>query len=155
VLPVVGLALAVLLGWRAPAAAQNASSPFGAPPAVSGTNGAAPFHAPMFSGSQDANVRMHMGPTGKPCLSVSGFAEPQILNPRIFTHMISAANDCSQTIKMQVCYYHSEHCTPVEVPGYGRKHATLGIMPEMNEFRFEYREQFDTPGFDGPGSRFN
>ena len=86
---------------------------------------------------------MHLGPTGKPCLSVNGGAEPQIVNPKIFTHMIMASNNCSQLIKIQVCYYQSQQCVPLEVPGYGRKEIVLGIMPSMNQFRFEYRELFN------------
>ena len=107
-----------------------------------------PVRLPLFSGSQNATIQMHRGPTGKPCLNVQGYVQQQVVNPNIFNHMIMVSNDCSQPIKMQVCYYQSQHCTPVEVPGYGRKDATLGIMPAMKDFRFEYREQFDQgPGF--------
>jgi hypothetical protein len=70
--------------------------------------------------------------------------------------MITANNDCSQPIKAQVCYYQSQHCIPIDVPGYGRKEAMLGIMPAMNAFRFEYREQFDQGlGLGGARPPFN
>ena len=57
--------------------------------------------------------------------------------------MILANNDCSQVIKLKVCYYQSQRCVPFAVPPYGRKEVVLGIMPAMKEFQFEYREQFD------------
>jgi hypothetical protein len=57
--------------------------------------------------------------------------------------MIIAQNDCSQRIKMQVCYYQSQHCVAMDVPPYGRQNLVLGIMPSMSGFRFEFRELFD------------
>jgi hypothetical protein len=112
-------------------------------PAVGAAGGThAPTQLPLIGGTQKLGVKLHLGPTGKPCLKVEGHVKAQTMNPNIFNHMITVRNDCSQPIKMQVCYYQSQHCAPLEVPGYGRKEATLGIMPAMKEFRFEYREQF-------------
>jgi len=87
-------------------------------------------------------AKLHRNPTGQPCLTVNGVAQSQTINPKIFTHVIFASNGCSQPIKIQVCYYKSQHCIPVDVPGYGRKEAVLGILPAMKDFRFEYREHF-------------
>jgi hypothetical protein len=123
-------------GVTAPAASDTR-------PAVGGTRGLPPPpQLPRLSGSQDMGAKLHRNPTGQPCLTVNGFSQPQTINPKIFTHTIFANNGCSQPIKMQVCYYKSQHCVPVDVPGYGRKEAVLGVLPAMKDFRFEYREQF-------------
>ena len=87
--------------------------------------------------------KKHRGPSGKPCVTVSGVALPEKTNAKVFNHVIVATNECAQVIKMTVCYYESDHCVPLEVPRYSRKQAVLGIMPAMDGFRFEYRERFD------------
>jgi hypothetical protein len=153
------IVLALVLGWAVPAAAQGLAPPAGneARPALGATGGARPpAQLPLLGGTQTLGVKVHLGPTGKPCLKVQGYVKAQTINPNIFNHLILVSNDCSQPIKMQVCYYQSQHCAPVEVPGYGRREATLGIMPAMKEFRFEYREQFGQGlGFGTGASRFN
>jgi len=88
-------------------------------------------------------ARVHLGPNGKPCLTVVGEAAPEIYDATIFSHTVIAKNDCSTAVKANVCYYQSQKCTPLTVPPYGRSQAVLGIMPAQNQFRFEYREQFD------------
>jgi len=126
-------------------------------PAVGGVGGArSPSQLPLLNGSQDMAVKVHLDSTGKPCLTVKGEAKPQTINPNIFNHLILISSNCSLPIKLNVCYYHTKHCTLVVIPGYARKEATLGIMPAMKDFRFEYREQFDdAPGFGGGGYRIN
>lgn len=127
------------------AAAQNATSPFANAPTFGSTGGLSiPEQSSPFAGIQSANAKAHMGPDGKPCLSVSGNSVPETLNPHIFKHMVIADNRCSIAIKVQVCYYESSDCTPLSAPPYGRGEAVLGIMPAMSQFRFEYREQFDS-----------
>jgi hypothetical protein len=151
-----GMAFPFLFGLISPGAAQGVS-PFGSnsSPGLGAAGGILPpTRSPLFSGSQDAPAHMHTGPTGKLCLTVLGYAAEQVINPNIFTHIISVSNDCSQAIKIQVCYYQSHDCTTIDVPGYGRKEATLGIMPAMKDFRFEYKEQFDQGSvFGGAGMR--
>jgi hypothetical protein len=97
---------------------------------------------PALYPSNDIFAKKHVGPTGKPCVSMFGDARPQTMNPQIFDHMIVATNACSQVIKLKVCYYHSDHCIAVDMPAYSQKEAMLGIMPSMGGFRFEFREQF-------------
>ena len=127
----------------------------GTTPALGGAGGVRPpTPPPLLNGTQNAAVKMHLGPTGKRCLTVIGYAQPQIVNPNIYDHMISASNDCSHPIKMQVCYYQTRQCIPVDVSAYGRKEAVLGIMPAMKQFQFEYREQFDQ-GMGGIGTGLN
>lgn len=113
-----------------------------------------PAQLPLLNGTQNVGARRHRTPTGKPCLTVQGYAKPQIINTNIFEHMIIASNDCSKPIKLQVCYYQSQQCIPLDVPAYGRKEVVLGIMPAMDQFQFEYREQFDQ-GMGGLGGGLN
>jgi hypothetical protein len=96
----------------------------------------------LLNSTDNMTAKRHMGPTGKPCITVIGDARPQMINPQIFDHIIDATNTCPRKIKLNVCYYHSQDCIPVEVPPYSYKEAVLGIMPAMNAFRFEYREIF-------------
>jgi hypothetical protein len=151
-----GMAFPLLFGLNSLGAAQGLT-PFGSNSSTAlGAAGGIlpPTRSPLFSGSHDAPIHMHTGPTGKLCLTVLGYAAEQVINPNIFTHIISVSNDCSQAIKIQVCYYQSHDCTTIDVPGYGRKEATLGIMPAMKDFRFEYKEQFDQGSvFGGAGMR--
>ena len=148
--------LVVLLAWGTGAAAQVTSPMATQGAATVGSSGGMrpPAQLPLLSGTPSAGVKTHLGPTGKPCLTVLGSAKPQIINPNIFEHIIMASNECSQPIKMKVCYYQSAQCVPLDVPAYGRKEAILGIMPAMNQFRFEYREQFNS-GMGGLGAGFN
>lgn len=110
---------------------------------IEGASGLAPApRAPVLAGEEALGPRRHLGPTGKPCVAVNGFARPEPINPQIFEHVITANNSCSQVIKLTVCYYGSDRCTPLTVASYARKETVLGILPAMKEFRFEYREQF-------------
>jgi hypothetical protein len=148
--------LVMLLAWETRAAAQ-VTSPMGTQGAATvGSSGGLrpPSQPPLLSGTPSAGVKTHLSPTGKPCLTVLGSAKPQIINPNIFEHIILASNECSQSIKVKVCYYQSTQCVPLDVPAYGRKEIVLGIMPAMNQFRFEYREQFNS-GMGGLGAAFN
>jgi hypothetical protein len=149
----------LLLGGGDIGCAQDLPSSIlgGSRPEVGGTGGLRPpSKLPLLEGSQDAAVKVHLDAVGKPCLSVKGEAKSQTINPNIFNHLIIVSSNCSLTIKLQVCYYHTRDCTLVAVPGYARKEATLGIMPGMSAFRFEYREQFDnSPGSLGSGYQIN
>jgi hypothetical protein len=139
------LSMVVLLEMTNHAGAQGVTTSPGSEtrPGLGATGGLRPPNQlPLLSSSQDKAVKAHLNPTGKPCLTVQGYAQPQKISPNIFNHMIIVSNGCSQLIKMQICYYRSQHCLRVEIPGYTRKEAVLGILPAMKEFRFEYREQF-------------
>jgi hypothetical protein len=123
------------------ASAQNVPPNDTSRPALGGAGLRTPSQAPLFGGL-NRYAQHHYGPSGKACLTVTGSAVPQTINPHIFEHLILADNGCGQRIKMHVCYYQSQHCVPTEVPAYGRKEVVLGIMPALKEFRFEFREQF-------------
>jgi hypothetical protein len=125
--------------WLGPTHAQILSSPAGSSTPVVGSVGGLPVPPQPFA----SGARVHLGPNGKPCLTVMGQAVPEIYDATIFSHTVIGKNDCSITLKAQVCYYQSQKCTALSVPPYGQGQAILGIMPAQNQFRFEYREQFD------------
>jgi hypothetical protein len=101
-----------------------------------------PQSLPTFGASGGSDVLRHRGPAGQPCLAVGGFARPQIVNPNLYDHVIVAENSCAQRINLQVCYYQSQDCVPMDVPGGERKEIILGVMPAEKDFRFEFREKF-------------
>jgi hypothetical protein len=109
---------------------------------ITGSVGGTRAPAPMLSGPQNDTVKVHHGPTGKPCVTVSGNWKAQTINPNIFEHLIIATNACSLRIKMNVCYYKTQHCIALELGPYDRKEAVLGIYPALKDFRYEYKEQF-------------
>ena len=92
--------------------------------------------------SDDVTAKKHMGPTGKPCISVAGYSIPHALDKQVFDNMIEATNACSQVIKLKVCYYHSDRCVDFDAPAYSKKGTTLGVMPALSQFRFEVKERF-------------
>jgi hypothetical protein len=61
---------------------------------------------------------------------------------KLFEHMISAQNHCSQIIRLRVCYYGSETCVAVDVPPFDHQQASLGVARGMPGFRYQYTEQF-------------
>ena len=135
------LGLGILLANLGLAAAQNLTRPGDSLPVVHGAGGlGAPVQPPVLSGTQNTAARLP--PTGKPCIRMAGYAKPQAINPNIFNHLILATNSCALRIKMQVCYYNTQHCVPVELGAFESKEAALGIFPALKEFRFEYNEQF-------------
>jgi hypothetical protein len=87
-------------------------------------------------------AKNHMGPLGKPCLTIEGYAKPELVNKNIYQHLIKTRNDCGQTIKVQVCYYKTEHCVLISVPPYEKKETALGIFPALKRFQFEAKEQY-------------
>jgi hypothetical protein len=136
--------IGLVVGIACAANAQSTATPFETPsrPTVGGTGIQAPSQPPVFGASRGTEILRHRGPTGKPCLSVVGFARPHIVNPNLYDHVITATNNCAQRITMRVCYYESQECIPMEIPGGERKEAILGTLPSTKDFRFEFREKF-------------
>jgi hypothetical protein len=102
----------------------------------------APAQKPTFGASNGTEILRHRGPTGSPCLAVGGFARPHVVNPNLYDHVIVATNNCPQRLAMRVCYYNTQDCISMEVPGNERKEAILGSLPSAKDFRFEFREKF-------------
>jgi hypothetical protein len=95
-----------------------------------------------IAGTETSAIHRHLDMAGQPCLSVSGYATPQVVDPNLFDHMISARNHCPQSIKIQVCYFQTQECISMDVPGDAIKESLLGIFPSLKDFRFEFRERF-------------
>jgi hypothetical protein len=122
-----------------PAMAQQSAQTL-SPPSIGGT---LPSSAPRtFGSSASSEVLRHRDFTGKPCLEVSGSARAHTVNPNLYDHVISVRNNCPQRIALQVCYYQTHDCIPLEIAGGARKEAILGTLPSTKDFRFEFREKF-------------
>ena len=86
--------------------------------------------------------RLHLSPTGKPCLTVTKYAKAQIINPKILEHWVVATNACGQRIKLKVCYFGTQDCVVIDVPPFGEKGTVIGIFPSLKYFQIETKEQF-------------
>jgi hypothetical protein len=137
------LAVGLLLVGMSAAGAQGLTRPSSteSAPIVGGVGVRPPAIGPAVTGSEN-QARRHLDPMGKPCVVVNGISRPLTTNPKVFNHVIVATNGCGQVIKLQVCYYKSQSCMPVQLAGYSRKEAVLGVFPSLKDFRYEYREQF-------------
>lgn len=83
----------------------------------------------------------HKDPSGLPCVSVNAMSQPQIVNPKIYDHILVIKNTCSQPVGLKLCYYQSSTCINTSIAAYTRRQQALGISPEA-EFRFSYTEDF-------------
>jgi hypothetical protein len=90
----------------------------------------------------DPTDRKHRDFSGKPCLETSGVARALASNPHIMNHAVSLKNHCAERIKVKICYYKSDECTNVDVPGNSEKEQVIGVFPAMLVFRYEVKEQF-------------
>jgi hypothetical protein len=124
--------------------AQEASPPFQRPsaPTVGGAIPKSPAQPPSFGPRGGTEILRHRDLTGKPCLAVTGIARPHIIDRKLYDHVITASNACPQRIAIRVCYYRTDDCIPIEIPGGQRKEAVLGTLPATKEFGFEFREKF-------------
>ena len=95
-----------------------------------------------FGASAGNEILRHRDFTGKPCLSVGGLARPHTVNPNLYDHVINVRNSCPQRIAITVCYFQSQDCIRMEIPGGESKEAILGTLPSIRDFRFDFREKF-------------
>jgi hypothetical protein len=140
-----GLAVLACAAMSAAANAQIIPNTYGqGAPIIGGTyNMPPPPTAPVFGTGPDLIARQHKNPTGQPCVTISGFATPQLVNPTIFDHMLIVKNVCSQPVKLNVCYFKTTQCKKITIAGYRRTQEILGIMPNAKDFRFQYTEDFN------------
>lgn len=92
--------------------------------------------------SGDDEILRHRDFTGAPCLVVSGTDRPQVIDPALSNDVITVTNRCPQRIALRVCYYQSEDCILMDIPGEEREEAVLGTSPSTTGFQFEFREKF-------------
>jgi hypothetical protein len=122
--------------------AQGSVTPLdSSPPVLGGAGVRAPTPSPVI-GSQNADILRHRDPIGNPCLNVSGFARAHTINPNLYDHLIAAKNRCAQRLTIQVCYYRTQQCIAMEIPGFASKETILGTLPSITDFRYEFRERF-------------
>ena len=137
----IAVAFTWLVAVTCSASAQTGTKPFENSRSTIG--GTIPLATPpTFEANAGTEVLRHRGPTGKPCLVVSGYPRAHTIDHNLYDHMITVTNACAQRIAMQVCYYRSQECIRIEVPGGERKEAILGSLPSVKDFRFEFREKF-------------
>ena len=132
--------LCVVLAGGA-AAAQGLSPLTPSRPAFGGPSGIVPSAPPVITGAS-SDILRHRDPAGRPCLMVEGMARAHTLNSHLFDHVIAATNGCAQPIKVQICYFKSQDCVAMEVPGRTRKSRILGMLPAVKDFQFEFHERF-------------
>ena len=112
------------------------------PPTIGGSGGINPAQKPrVFGSSGVTEILRHRDFAGKACLTIEGSARPHAIVSNLYDHVITAINKCPQRISIQVCYYKSQDCEQVEIPGNERKQVILGTLP-VKDFRFEFREKF-------------
>ena len=109
---------------------------------VGATPGLAPLPQSVLRSRGDATAQRHLNSLGGPCLLVQGESRHQAINIHMFDHVILAKNSCAENIRLEVCYYGSQRCIPMSVPGYSRREVVLGVMPATQDFRFEFKERF-------------
>jgi len=126
------------------ASAQSGTTPFekSSRTVTGGVGVQVPVEAPAIGASKGTEILRHRGPTGNACLAVAGQARPHTINPKLYDHVIKVTNSCAQRIALQICYYRSQECISMEIPGGERKEAILGTLPSVKDFRFEFREKF-------------
>jgi hypothetical protein len=136
------LILVALVVLSCGASAQNGIGAFDNSPPTVGASDGAQIPATPHSFGASTGPRVHRDFTGQPCLEVGGYAQPHVIDPTLYDHIITVLNRCPQRIALEVCYYQSQDCIPMQVPGDERKDAVLGTMPSEKDFRFEFREKF-------------
>jgi hypothetical protein len=101
-------------------------------------------HSPTPGGElgESVDIMRHRDLVGKPCLTITALSRPHVVNPQLFDHVLLADNHCNQPIKLHACYFKTEYCIDMDVPGYGRKEAILGMRPSEPTFRYDIKEKF-------------
>ena len=142
ILAVIGL---VVSTCSASAQSSGDSSETWSKPAYGGTV-APPDDDPSqnpFNASGSDEILRHRDFAGKPCLVLQGYARAHTIDPNLYDDVVSISNSCPRQISVRVCYYGTEDCISVDVPGTESKEIVLGMLPSMKDFRFEFREKFD------------
>jgi hypothetical protein len=98
--------------------------------------------SPTFGSSGGTDVLRHRGPAGNPCLIVTGYARRHTIDHNLYDHIVSAVNSCAQRITIRACYYQSQDCVSIDIPGNETKEAILGTLPSARDFRFDFTEKF-------------
>lgn len=108
------------------------------------TSPASPYKSRLTLQNSGANAALtvHRNAFGKPCLDIEAVSRSHVVNPDVYDNIVSIQNQCSQIIRVQICYYGSQSCIDVEVSGQQRKDTVLGVRPNTQYFRYSYKEKF-------------
>jgi hypothetical protein len=138
--------------------AQDLTTPLGAGNGrpIEGGTGANQAQSPALSQLRP-RVKVHQDVAGNACVTVAAHSLPKAdfrklfgggqtsdgtdIKLKTFEHIISAHNHCGLTVRLRVCYYGSQNCVPLDVPGHDDGQVSLGISPESG-FHYQYTEQF-------------
>ncbi|RXT47704.1 hypothetical protein [Bradyrhizobium betae] len=85
----------------------------------------------------------HMDSSGRPCVYVLGEAKSQVVNPKLYDHVLIVNNSCSVPVKLRACYLGTDKCNDIAVGAYTKRREIFGIVPDAKDFRFEFREYFN------------
>jgi len=85
----------------------------------------------------------HMDSSGRPCIYVLGEAKPQVVNPKLYDHILIVNNSCGIPVKLRACYLGTDKCSDIAVGAYTKRREIFGIVPDAKDFRFEFREYFN------------
>lgn len=94
----------------------------------------------MQSGSYAGRVPASRDAFGKLCADVEAASKARVSNPNVFEHIVSVLNRCLKPIKLRFCYFGSDRCTDVDLPGLKRKDLVLGVYPGLKTFRYSWIE---------------
>jgi hypothetical protein len=130
------------LAYVMPSIAQDPTTPYSSRSQPGGTIPNRAVSSPTFGPRAGSDILRHRDFTGKPCLTVTGSTRAHFKIPNLYDHVINVSNACPQRITIRVCYFRTENCIPMEIPGSENKQALLGAMPSAQEFGFEFREKF-------------
>lgn len=94
---------------------------------------------PKFGIQKNLFTQRHTTPAGKPCVSIHASSQAQIVNTKLYDHILLLNNECNQPIKLMICYYRTRNCHASTIAAYKRERRLFGLGSEK-DFRFEYRE---------------
>lgn len=100
--------------------------------------------APSFKmqGSADqTNSPVVRDSLGRPCLDVEAAARSHVVNPSLFDHIVSIKNGCARAVRVKLCYFRSDICKEIGVPGYKRIDTILGTMANVTTFRYSLNQK--------------
>lgn len=90
----------------------------------------------------NAAFTVHRNAVGKPCLDIEAMSRSHTVNPNVYDNIVSIYNQCPKRISVRICYFKTESCVDVDVAGQQRKDTILGVRPQMQYFRYSYKEKF-------------
>ncbi|MFL9828361.1 hypothetical protein [Rhodoplanes sp. SY1] len=94
----------------------------------------------LQSGSYAGKALVSKDAFGKPCADVEAASKARVSNPNVFEHIVSVQNRCLKPLKLRFCYFGSDRCTDLDLPGLKRKDLVLGVYPGLKTFRYSWTE---------------